>query len=362
MRLVLNLSEWKFLQVVSALLSSLAAVSLFTVLVGFVLLPADMKAIRQPLYASIIHCHLSPDSQQAVSLIWYMPFSTAAGWQHQFVRHGLAGERPELKMPWPQLRPSSAAPGKSPDELFVGCWDGRLWKVDLSQSGAAPQQLGKHPELGPHLLECSRDGRWLASLGPKFLQVLDLASGKVAWSLERGGPRCFAIHPDSGRMLVNLTDARVVELELATGTALRTIAAPCESATHANFSPDGRLAVLVSAVGGLHLLNWETGLSAWPADWRDCPHEFRSCVAQFSPSGERLITGGSDTSTLAVWNLRTMRLEGELRGHAKSINGVTFLDEQRVCSFGADGTIRIWDLAGRSPPRVLTIDVRPLAG
>jgi hypothetical protein len=57
-----------------------------------------------------------------------------------------------------------------------------------------------------------------------------------------------------------------------------------------------------------------------------------------------------------------MQLEGELRSHVKSINGVAFLDEDRLCSFGADGTIRVWNLAQGGPPQVLTINVSAQAG
>lgn len=362
MRLVANLGEWKPLQVVGALLASLAAVSLFVVLVGLVLLPADMEQIRQPLYSSIIHCHMAGDPERAVSLVWYMPLDAREGWRHRLVSHGLAGQRPALEFVWPQLCPSSAAAGRSPDELFVGCWDGKLWKLNLAQPGSAPQPVGQHSELAPHLIACSKDGRWLASLGPHCLQVLDLASGRPVWSLEQGKPRCFALHPDCERMLVTFADGCIAELALATGEPVRTLALQCESAMHAECSPDGRLVAIISAVGDLNLVDWESGRSAWPADWRDCPHALRSSAARFSPSGQWLVTGGSDTTSLAVWNLRTMQLAGELRGHDKSVNGMIFLDEQRVCSFGADGTIRIWDLTGRSPPRVLTLDVTPQAG
>lgn len=359
MRLIVGLCEWQCWRLVSALSLSVGAVSFFVVSVGLVLLPADVEKLTQPLYLSITHSHVLP-AQQAVSLVWYMPRGDRQGWRHQLIRHDLINDRPTPQMLWPELLPSAIGPGTTSEILFAGCWDGSLWRLDLSQA-TAPQKVGTHAEPGPQQIICSADGRWLATLAAHYLQVLDLATGQPAWKHGDSQSNCVALHPDSRRMLVSHSDGRLVELELQSGRELRTVAQLEGPAVNVSISPNARLIAVITAGGGSHLLHWETGLSAWPADWRDAPHFTRSAIAQFSPCGERLITSGRDTMTLAVWNLRTMQLEGELRGHDKAINGVAFLGDGRLCSFGADGTFRIWNLEKRTAERVQSININAQA-
>lgn len=360
MRLILWLWEWQLARMLGAVALSLSAVSFFVVTVSLVLLPADLEKLQAPLYLSITHCHVTPAAEQAISVVWYMPHDSRAGWRHQLALHDLAGGRPPLQLNWPELAAYSAASSRDRRTLYVGCWNGGLWRVKAARPAAPAERLGEHPEPGPHSIAAAEDGRWLVTLGPKTLQVLDMASGRPAWS-RTGDVRCFALHPEGRRILANLADGRLLELDCATGKTLRLVTRFDEPAITAAFSPDGRRAALVGGSGSLTLLDWDTGRSAWPPGWRDQLHLCRSGTILFSPSGDRLITGGRDTARLAVWNLRTMELETELCGHEKSINGATFLDEQRLCSFGADGSIRVWDLAGRGPPQVITLDVTPQA-
>ena len=360
MRLILWLWQWELARMLSALGLSLSAVSFFVVAVSAVMLPADLDELQAPLYLSITHCHVPPGSERAVSLVWYMPRDSSQGWRHQLAVHDLTSGRPEVQLPWPQLAGYSAAVSRDGTVLYVGGWDGGLWRLSGTQP-ATPERLGAHPEQGPHGVAASSDNRWLASLGPCVLQVLDLTSQRPAWSRE-GDVRAFAMHPREQRIAASLVDGRLVELDCATGAVLRIVARYADPSPAVTFSPDGRLLAMTGGEGSLTLLDWASGNSSWPGQWQDLPHRCRTATLAFSPDGQRLVTGGRDATTLAVWNLRTMELETELRGHEKSINGAVFLDDRRLCSFGADGTIRIWDLVSRGPPEVVTIDVTPQAG
>jgi WD40 repeat protein len=360
MRLILWLWQWQIARMLSALGLSLSAVSFFVVTVSLVLLPADLKELQAPLYLSITHCHVMPGGQRAISLVWYMPRDTSQGWRHQLAAHDLAGAQPALELSWPQLESYSAHSLGGRESLYVAGWDGSLWKVNAARPGSQPQLLGRHPEQGPHDIAASADGRWLVTLGPDTLQVLDAASGRPVWT--RGDVRSCALHPCGERIAASLEDGRLVELDRATGRLQRVVARYENPSLTVEFSPDGRRLAMTGGESSLTLLDWESGNSALPERWRDVAHRCRSSTLVFSPDGERLVTSGRQTSTLAVWNLRTMELEAELIGHEKSINGAAFLDQHRLCSFGADGTIRIWDLVRRGRPEVITLDVTPQAG
>jgi len=71
-------------------------------------------------------------------------------------------------------------------------------------------------------------------------------------------------------------------------------------------------------------------------------------IAKLSPSGRLLITPSKeDIKHLAIWNAETGERLGELRGHTSLVTGAAFIDDGRLCSWGSDGTIRVWDVGRR---------------
>jgi WD40 repeat protein/serine/threonine protein kinase len=63
----------------------------------------------------------------------------------------------------------------------------------------------------------------------------------------------------------------------------------------------------------------------------------------FSPDGKRLAGAGAN-GTVRVWDLAARREDRALRGHAGAVNGVCFSpDGRRLASAGADGAVRVWD-------------------
>lgn len=73
----------------------------------------------------------------------------------------------------------------------------------------------------------------------------------------------------------------------------------------------------------------------------------------FTPDSTRLLSGGQDTR-IAVLDVRTGELVGELLGHEKVVNDLAVAtDGTTVVSASSDRTVRVWDLASSRQTHVL---------
>lgn len=64
---------------------------------------------------------------------------------------------------------------------------------------------------------------------------------------------------------------------------------------------------------------------------------------RFSPDGAVLATAGDFTS-LHTWDAETGTALAAFAGHASTLSGVAFLDNQRIVSASSDQSVRIWDV------------------
>jgi WD40 repeat protein len=168
--------------------------------------------------------------------------------------------------------------------------------------------------------------------------------------------RCLAC-AGSGVILVSAGWDRHVKLwDGRTLAALGNVADDLP-ATALAFAPDGRLAVTNGSAVWLHdvpgrrvvdLL--DGGIPLFALAW--------------SPDG-RLLTAGADDGTILLWDTppssprrraapHSRPPRATLRGHTWTIYGLAFTPDGRtLISGGADGTVRLWDVASGSERRVL---------
>jgi WD40 repeat protein len=118
-------------------------------------------------------------------------------------------------------------------------------------------------------------------------------------------------------------------------------------------SPDGRTFVVGYEKGGLALYDFATRKQV--RDFKGHTKDVRGLA--FSPDGKTLATGGDN---VRLWNPETGEQLAALEGHTEGfgvwgwLRAVAFSpDGKLLASAGADGTVKLWDVAARKEIRTL---------
>jgi WD40 repeat protein len=206
-----------------------------------------------------------------------------------------------------------------------------------------------------HAVAISPDGALLASAGAdKTVKLWDLATGQLRHTLTGHQKRVItvAFRPD-GKVLASGSDDATIKLwDVAAVKELHTLTGHGREVLQVAFAPDGKSLASAGADGTARLWDVPTGQprrTLWggpQAQW---------CVA-FSPDGQTLASGGRDGS-VRLWDVATGWQLADLRGHQAEVRCVAFTpDGQSLASgsFDAEHVIRLWDLATLREKQLLT--------
>ena len=157
---------------------------------------------------------------------------------------------------------------------------------------------------------------------------------------------CFS--PDGNYLLSGSRDRRLRYWDIKTQKSVRRFKGHEDEVLCVDISPGGKLAVSGSSGGSIRLWDINTGECIWKreahrAQKDETYYEHGDISAKFSPSGEKILTGGQD-GNICIWDLKG-ELSARMADPGGPVKSVSYgLDDTTCISTCNDGRIRIWDI------------------
>jgi RNA polymerase sigma factor (sigma-70 family) len=200
------------------------------------------------------------------------------------------------------------------------------YTVSAATTGARVIAVGDGNRRAIHLLDTTAD-RPRRTLDPK---------GGIIYTL--------AFSPDGARLL-SVTSAALQMWDVASGKVVYTVESKDRIRT-ARFSPDGKW--LAVAAGGWSIAFWDaaTGKERGRTQ-RDTDYAEQFA---FSPDGKTFASLARHGSAVHIWDVPSGRLHTEPVGHTHWPHAFSFApDGRRVATGALDGSVHVWDPATGEP-------------
>jgi WD40 repeat protein len=273
-------------------------------------------------------------------------FVVSAGSDHVTAVHALDGSLTLAPTVVPGGAPARGAYGAD-GAIFSGADDAERGRIIRRLTDG--QEAWRADVKGAVTWLAATDRRVVALVAPaaepvRFM-VLDAASGDVLLDESLNATRAAgAVSPDGSMAVLATRDAygsSFVEVDLG----ILAISEPTdvsERVTAVAISPDGDRVVTGHATGDIAV----RGLESFTPEHRTMPRVDDSIeAAGFTPDGETVVAGGS-AGVVHVLDATTLEPRfSALEGHRRGISSVASNDDF-ILAASADGTVRIWDLAG----------------
>ena len=228
---------------------------------------------------------------------------------------------------------TSLLPGHDEDTTPVEVWDTTTGQRLHTLAGP----------LNPSRLSFSPDGRRLAASNAERARVWDVADGRQILAWQPKGTATFSPVPlknPAGPKWCLASGGRdaVVFWDGETGEEVRRFASPGGSVT---FSPDGKhLAISTPEIVEVRETASGRQVCRLPHRMGEVPE------VAFNGDGRRLVVASTPPR---LWDVTTGQPVHSLAGHQGAVPGVAFSpDGLQVATAGTDGTVQLWDCAGRN--------------
>jgi WD40 repeat protein/DNA-binding SARP family transcriptional activator len=223
---------------------------------------------------------------------------------------------------------ATAASGDQSGEL-------RLWNLHSGASRTLPARRGSVMAVA-----FDPTGAILASAGSDgAIQLWEVATGQPRFLLRGHSNVVLAcVFSPDGRWLASSSIDRTVRLwDVASGGLLHTLGQHTNTVQNVCFLPDGRI---VSCSYDQTIRIWDSERGELITTWSSPDTAYLSLAAH--PNGLWL-AAGSFRHVVHLFEVATGRLLGELHGHSRTVEAVSFQPNGRIlASASHDETIRLW--------------------